>query len=944
MPEHASDSPETGGGNGIFNRTAPKGYHMRTWTAAGLGTLLIGMTALGVMRPAAAEEPLGLSGARQLFVDEHLVASMENCRLVVHPGRPETDEPLERGIGRGSVVRLPDGTYEAFYGGRSGVYIATSPDGLEWTTEWADEAGELESRRVMPPYLGRGFIGSPAAFYDARTPDPEERYKMGVWQFGGLCVAFSPDGRDWRMHPRVPADPWTRDVIAPTWDPVNDRFLIPCQVNVRGWDYAGRAIGISWSRDFRHWQPVGVVLRPDERDPVGMQLHGMAATWYESVFLGFVQMFHTQPAMVQQMAEGGEIAYQHIELATSRDGIDWRRSPERVPLIPLGSYEKNAWYAGRISTASTVIEQEDEVVVLISGGSWPQLSRHAHQNELYEGMTNHPLAVQDFLWQIPRMGGSSRVRFRLDGFVSVRADEGAEAVLVTKPFLAAGDALVVNADAEGGRVVVEILDEDYRPLADLPPSAPLTGDGVRQVVSFGGGTEVLSALAGRTLRLRFRMENADLYAFALRGAPRPAIVPGVPQETLETLPPVGTEPDARAALGRAQALLAEGRSYDAKRIGRAVLAEEGLDGWASVRAPLVELLFFGLRLDEEVLPRAETWLERDDLAPAERELVRYASYVRTRDLQKASDAQALATELLEAETLLPARRVEVWTTYVRNHGRIKRRLRETAAKEKETAADAADDEETAAALRAEAERIRESRTTFEEALADTRAFFQVGLRCTDWEAFRPEWAAQLLRDHVLADGDYEAYRPAAIWHWASLWGALKARKSVEWVLTRTCDALIRSGHADLVPAYRNYYRGLSDENPLAGVVPPLPEEWLAPLGELLPEADGSWEGRMMRARTLFAMGRYREAGRMFLALYREAPSDGTGLREEAYGHLVGCVFGVEMRPGLALELARAVQYDRTPLPGQLLDASRILGGEQPPLPELRERVLRRPEP
>jgi hypothetical protein len=64
---------------------------------------------------------------------------------------------------------------------------------------------------------------------------------------------------------------------------------------------------------------------------------------------------------------------------------------------------------------------------------------------------------------------------------------------------------------------VEIQDIDGKPIPGfrLVDSRDLFGDLVEQEVRWDGGPEV-SAVAGRPVRLRFVMKDADLYSFQFR--------------------------------------------------------------------------------------------------------------------------------------------------------------------------------------------------------------------------------------------------------------------------------------------------------------------------------------------------------------------------------------------------------------------------------------------
>jgi len=111
-----------------------------------------------------------------------------------------------------------------------------------------------------------------------------------------------------------------------------------------------------------------------------------------------------------------------------------------------------------------------------------------------------------------------RLLLRTDGFASVNAPwAGGE--MVTKPFTFAGSELEINyRTGAPGFVRVEIQDATGKPipghmLADCPE---VIGDEIERVVAWKSGANV-SQLAGKTLRLRFVMKDADLYSFRFTG-------------------------------------------------------------------------------------------------------------------------------------------------------------------------------------------------------------------------------------------------------------------------------------------------------------------------------------------------------------------------------------------------------------------------------------------
>lgn len=95
---------------------------------------------------------------------------------------------------------------------------------------------------------------------------------------------------------------------------------------------------------------------------------------------------------------------------------------------------------------------------------------------------------------------------RTDGFVSVNAGWGG-GEFVTKPLTFAGSSLVINySTSVAGHVRFEI-DDGETTLA----SGEIFGDEIERTVEWDGGAN-LSAMAGKTVRLRVNLKEADLYS------------------------------------------------------------------------------------------------------------------------------------------------------------------------------------------------------------------------------------------------------------------------------------------------------------------------------------------------------------------------------------------------------------------------------------------------
>ena len=110
-----------------------------------------------------------------------------------------------------------------------------------------------------------------------------------------------------------------------------------------------------------------------------------------------------------------------------------------------------------------------------------------------------------------------RYRFRTDGFASLEADyAGGE--WRSRPLHiadATGELLLsINASTSAaGSIQVEIQDESGAPLPgfELSQSKPMIGDSIDRTMEWENGSS-LASIAGRVVRLRFVMRDANLYS------------------------------------------------------------------------------------------------------------------------------------------------------------------------------------------------------------------------------------------------------------------------------------------------------------------------------------------------------------------------------------------------------------------------------------------------
>ncbi len=107
-----------------------------------------------------------------------------------------------------------------------------------------------------------------------------------------------------------------------------------------------------------------------------------------------------------------------------------------------------------------------------------------------------------------------RYALRVDGFVALHARQK-PGELVTKPFVFRGKTLSLNfATSAAGNLRIEIDDLTSGPLPGFSRAEcdEIFGDSLDRSVTWKGSAD-LSRLAGRPVRLRVVMSDADLFSF-----------------------------------------------------------------------------------------------------------------------------------------------------------------------------------------------------------------------------------------------------------------------------------------------------------------------------------------------------------------------------------------------------------------------------------------------
>jgi len=480
-----------------------------------------------------ADEPVAISNRRELFVDSYLIASLDGAqRTLHHPTACDIaivhDEPWEgAGCGyhsvitdgdlyrmyyRGSALGVKDGALQL---GKEVYCYAESHDGIHWEKPNVGLHEYDGSRQNNIIWTGVGTHNF-APFLDTHPGcPPESRFKAlgGTAKEGGLFAFHSPDGVHWSLmqkDPVVTEGAFDSQNLA-FWDASAGTYRVYFRTFTEGittgkvWKPAGyRAIRTASSPDFLSWSNQADLTYEDS--PVEHLYTNQIGPYYRAphILLGFPTRYIERgwsPSMkaLPEPEHREQRAAAHLRYGTaltegllmaSRDGVHFERwneaflrpGPERVDTWNYG-HLYTAWHLAE--TKSALPGAPNELSLYSSEGAW----------------TGNSSAMR-------------RYTLRLDGFVSVNAGwQGGE--LVTRPFLFEGDRLALNfATSAAGSIKVEFQDSDGTPMPGftLEDSAEVFGDAIDRTVVWTDGTDV-SSLAGKTVRLRFALKDADLYSF-----------------------------------------------------------------------------------------------------------------------------------------------------------------------------------------------------------------------------------------------------------------------------------------------------------------------------------------------------------------------------------------------------------------------------------------------
>ena len=507
-------------------------------------------------------EAIDIGSRLELFVDDYLVANMQNAEYKMHPPveQKPSNSPLPKHAGYMTILKDNDlyrAYYRSNYPGFSGnkKYFAENPDEV---TRYAKLSGHTPATIKT----GKWFAGHPGectCYAESKNGYEWIFPNLGIYEFEGttennvilantppLSSNFSPF-----IDTNPNADKSKRYKALAGHPGYGDR---------RG--TKGTGLHALVSSDGIHWKDVGEVI-PYPNGAFHAFDSQNVAFWSEAEQLYvcyFRSWWHFSDNSAKTLGGGSAKASgQHpdagkadqlrsISRTTSPDFKNWSAPVEMNPNLPgehLYTNQTHPYFRaphiyialptryakGWLGTENVdgMLGSTDILFMSSRAGSttYDRTFKEAYIRpgmdvERWKSRANYvALNVQPTgpcemsIWH---QGSGCRYALRTDGFISINAGIK-EGHMTTKPISFSGNQLQLNVSTSAlGSVRVEILTAAGKPIKgfSLDECDLVVGDKINYTVSWNGSSDV-AELAGKPIRLRFVLAEADLYA--MRFAP-----------------------------------------------------------------------------------------------------------------------------------------------------------------------------------------------------------------------------------------------------------------------------------------------------------------------------------------------------------------------------------------------------------------------------------------
>ncbi len=461
---------------------------------------------------------------RQLFVDDFLI-SETNLERIYHQPTDYTSNPILKADrdweysknGRPYAAPFSDGIwYDELDNKFKMWYLAAAGEHVEHNGFYTCYAESEDGKKWRKPKLdivpGTNIVDTfqrdaATVWLDKSEQDPSKRFKFfNVESPFHFVLKYSPDGIHWSNG--VAQSGSIGDRSTAFYNPFRDVWGLSIRYNRRD------KSGISLSRErfyienqdpemlvstahnittthndknVVYWfGPEPTELRNPKFPDFEPGIYNMDVIAYESIMLGFF-IVHKGPDN-SICAELGIPKRNEVSIGYSRDGFHFDRPTNEVF---LGVNEStDAWNYGNVQSVNGApIIVGDSLYFYRSGRQLNDIYNDSHMS-------------------------TGLATLRRDGFVSMKSGSS-ESFLTTEELNFDGEYLFVNADVNGGELLVEVLDGEGIPVEGYSKQncvAMQKENSTKYMISWGNKKD-LTSLKGKNIRLKFYLANGELYSF-----------------------------------------------------------------------------------------------------------------------------------------------------------------------------------------------------------------------------------------------------------------------------------------------------------------------------------------------------------------------------------------------------------------------------------------------
>lgn len=455
-------------------------------------------------------EAVFIGNQRELFVDQYLIDEMVGVTQKLHPPRNEGpviyfDKKWEGNFSGYSTVVKEGSLYRLYYRGirdagsdgadNEVTCYAESRDGKIWSKP------DLGLHMVDGTYSNNVVIANAAPVTHNFTPFLDKnpnvktahRFKaLGGIKTSGLKAYSSPDGINWKMmqeNPVITEGDFDSQNIA-FWSEQENKYICYLRASAFSDGKKYRSVSRTTSVDFINW------TKPEP------MIFGNVP--YDHLYTQQTSPYYRAPqiyiAIGARFMPGRQVVSDEQSIVLNVNPKYYKDCSDAIFMTTRGGHLYDRTFMESFIRPEIGLE------------NWVSRSNYPALNIVETGVNEMSVYVNESYAQ--EGAHLKRYSMRIDGMVSVNASMK-EGNFLTKPIVFNGNSLEINyATSAAGFVKVELLDGDGKTIPGFSKddATEIIGNEIKRIVLWKG-SQSLSSISGKPVRLKFYLKDADLYSF-----------------------------------------------------------------------------------------------------------------------------------------------------------------------------------------------------------------------------------------------------------------------------------------------------------------------------------------------------------------------------------------------------------------------------------------------